>query len=132
MWALPAPEALKESPWSVLPPVMAIALALWARQVVIALFFGVWLGASMLAGDPFTGFFRVIDTNIRDAIADPEHVSILVFSILLGGMVGVMTRSGGTSGVVRKLEPLATNPKRAQLATWADRRMSSSVAWRRP
>ena len=119
MGLLPEPEALRVSWWSVLPPLIAIVLALWAKQVVISLFFGVWFGASMLAGDPLTGFLRVIDTNVRDAVADSDHVSILVFSLLLGGMVGVMTRSGGTEGVVRMLSPLATTPKRALLATWA-------------
>ena len=96
-WVLPSPEAAVESGWSLLPPALAIFLALWARQVVASLFLGIWLGATMLAGDPGRGFLRLVDTNLRDALADPDHVSILLFSMLLGGMVAVMSRSGGTA-----------------------------------
>lgn len=117
LW-LPPGEELKATVWSLLPPLLAIGLALWARQVVISLFLGVWLGATMLVGNPFWGFLRVIDTNIRLALADPDHVSILVFSVLLGGMVGVMSRSGGTAGIVQVLENLATTPRRTQIVTW--------------
>lgn len=117
-WVLPAPEAAHETAWSLLPPALAIFLALWARQVVASLFLGVWLGATMLAGDPGRGFLRLVDTNLREALADPDHVSILLFSMLLGGMVAVMSRSGGTAGVVKSLEPLATTARRSQIVTW--------------
>lgn len=114
----PPTEKLSATAWSLLPPLLAIGLALWARQVVISLFLGVWLGATMLAGNPFSGFLRVIDTNIRNSLVNSDHVSILVFSVLLGGMVGVMSRSGGTAGIVRVLEKLATTPRRTQVVTW--------------
>lgn len=117
-WLLPTPEGVVRTAWSLLPPALAILLALWARQVVASLFLGVWLGATMLAGDPGRGFLRLIDTFIRGALADSDHVSILLFSLLLGGMVAVMSRSGGTAGVVERLEPLATTPRRTQIVTW--------------
>ena len=117
-WLLPVPEAARGSAWSLLPPALAIFLALWARQVVASLFLGVWLGATMLAGNPGSGFLRLVDTNLREALTDPDHVSILLFSMLLGGMVAVMSRSGGTAGVVERLEPLATTPRRSQIVTW--------------
>lgn len=117
-WLLPVPENAHQTAWSLLPPALAIFLALWARQVVASLFLGVWLGTTMLAGDPGRGFLRVVDTNLRDALADPDHVSILIFSLLLGGMVAVMSRSGGTKGVVERLEPLATTARRSQIVTW--------------
>ena len=117
-WLLPVPEAARGTAWSLLPPALAIFLALWARQVVASLFLGVWLGATMLAGNPGSGFLRLVDTNLREALTDPDHVSILLFSMLLGGMVAVMSRSGGTAGVVERLEPLATTPRRSQIVTW--------------
>jgi len=105
--------------WSLLPPLVAISLALIFRDVVVSLFVGIWLGASLLAdGNVAAGFLRVIDTYARDALTDSDKMSIILFSMLLGGMVGVMSRSGGTHGVVKALEPLATTPRRAQLATW--------------
>jgi Na+/H+ antiporter NhaC len=104
---------------SVLPPLIAIALALIFREVVISLFLGVWLGAFFFAGlDPLRGTWRAIDHFIVPALADPDHAAILIFSLMLGGMVGVMGRSGGTRGIVEAVRPLATTPRRAQLATY--------------
>ncbi len=104
---------------SLLPPLVAILMALLVREVVTSLFVGVWLGALLYAGlDPFAAFLRTMDRFVVPALADPDHASIIVFSFLLGGMVGVMSRSGGTRGIVEAVRPIATTPRRAQLATY--------------
>ncbi len=104
---------------SLLPPLLAIALALVFKEVVVSLTLGVWLGAWFLAGlNPLSALWRTIDRFIVPALADPDHAAIVVFSLLLGGMVGVMSRSGGTRGIVKAVQPLATTPRRAQLATY--------------
>jgi Na+/H+ antiporter NhaC len=105
--------------FSILPPLMAIALALVFHEVVSSLFLGIWLGCVFLAGyNPFAAFFMTVDRYIMPALADTDHASIVVFSLLLGGMVGVMTRMGGTQAIVEAVTPLATSRRRAQLATW--------------
>jgi Na+/H+ antiporter NhaC len=105
--------------FSILPPLVAIALALIFKEVVISLFAGIWLGAFFVAGlNPFAALFRTIDTFITPALASVDHASIVIFSLLLGGMVGVMGRSGGTHGIVEAVAPLATNRRRGQLATY--------------
>jgi len=104
---------------SLLPPLVAILLAMLIREVVISLFLGVWLGAFIFAGlNPLAALWRSIDRFIVPALANSDHASILVFSLLLGGMVGIMGRSGGTQGIVDALRPLSGSPRRAQLATW--------------
>jgi Na+/H+ antiporter NhaC len=103
---------------SLLPPVLAILLALLFRQVVPALVAGVWLGASIVSGGPLTGALRTIDGYVIHALADADHVSIIVFSLMLGGMVGIMARAGGTVGLVEALRPYATNTRRGQVVTW--------------
>lgn len=104
---------------SLLPPLIAIGLALVFREVVVSLFFGVWLGALFYAGlDPLQATWRAIDHYIVPALANPDHAAILIFSLMLGGMVGVMGRSGGTRGIVEAVSPIATSPRRAQLATY--------------
>lgn len=111
--------AAKATWWSLVPPILAITLALAFKDVILSLFLGVWLGAAMLDGGSLAaGFLRVVDTHVRTALVDSDHISIILFSLLLGGMVGVMSRSGGTHGIVKLLEPLATTPARAQFATW--------------
>ncbi|MEJ2581328.1 MAG: Na+/H+ antiporter NhaC family protein, partial [Acidobacteriota bacterium] len=116
---LPGGEFAVNSWWSLLPPLVAIALVLAFHDVLIALLIAVWVGTTMLAGgNPLMGFLRLIDTNVRNALVDSDHMSIIIFSMLLGGMVGVISKNGGTLGVVRALEPFATTPRRTQVVTW--------------
>ncbi len=106
---------------SLLPPLLAIALALIFREVVTSLFLGVWLGAFFYTGlDPVAAVWRTIDRFAVPAVADLDggHPQIIVFSLLLGGMVGVIAKCGGTRGIVEAVRPLATTPRRAQLATY--------------
>ena len=104
---------------SILPPLLAIALALLFRHVLVALVLGVWLGAFLLSDlAPLASFARLLDTYIVHAIADPGHASILVFSLLLGGMLGLMTQSGGAKGLASWVGNDSTSRRRAQLTTW--------------
>lgn len=88
--------------WSLLPALLAIVLALLLREVVLALFGGIWLGAWMVYGsDPFSVFLRVVDTYLLNAYTDRDHMHIVLFSLLLGGMIGLITRAGGLKAIVR-------------------------------
>ncbi|MBD3289353.1 Na+/H+ antiporter NhaC family protein [candidate division KSB1 bacterium] len=105
---------------SLLPPIIAIVLALLFKQVLIALFSGIWLGAIFLNGyNPFIGFMRALDTFLIEALAEPSHAAIVTFSMTLGGMVGVISKAGGAQGIVEKLSRFANNRRGGQLATWA-------------
>jgi Na+/H+ antiporter NhaC len=104
---------------SLVPPVLAIGLALAFKDVLLSLFLGIFSGALILAGgNPATAFARSIDHFVRNALADADHAAILCFSLLLGGMVGVIAKSGGTQGVVARLAGFATSLRRGQVATW--------------
>lgn len=104
---------------SIIPPVLAIALALISKDVLISLFLGIFSGAFILASwDPFVAFARSVDQFVVPAVVDTGHASIIVFTVFLGGMVGVITKSGGTHGIVEYLKPYATSGRRGQLATW--------------
>ena len=104
---------------SIVPPLIAIALALIFKDVLVSLFVGVFSGALFLyAWNPFTAFARTIDHFIVPSLADPNNAAIIVFSMLLGGMVGIISKSGGTQGIVDRLSRFATDARRGQLATW--------------
>ena len=104
---------------SVVPPLIAIILALIFRDVLVALFVGIFVGAFTIHGfNPFAAFGRTIDTYIVPALADADRISIVVFTCLLGGMVGLITKSGGTHGIIELLAPYATTRRRGQVATW--------------
>jgi Na+/H+ antiporter NhaC len=104
---------------SLIPPLVAIGLALITREVVLSLFSGIWIGALMLVGfNPFDGTARSLDI-MTDALVNADHIAIIVFSMFLGGMVGVMSRGGGTQGIVDVLGKFADTRKKGQIFSWA-------------
>jgi Na+/H+ antiporter NhaC len=121
-------SVLKKIPlWiSILPPLIAILLALVFREVHIALFAGIWFGAFAADGlqwqNLFSSLFRIADKYMLQAIAPPDgdtgHVSIIVFSLLIGGMVAIISNNGGMQSVVQHVSRIATSGRRSQFATW--------------
>ena len=112
-------SAIDPSWVSILPPLVAIALALITRQAHLALFFGVWLGAVILNGGIISGLTTTLDTYIVESITDKGHASILVFTLAFGGLIGVISANGGMKGMVKMAARYATSNKRGQLATMA-------------
>ena len=107
--------------FSLAPPVLAILLALLFKEVITALLAGVWLGALAVAGyNPLSAMWRTIDLYAVSAIADVDggHTQIIVFSLLLGGLVGIVSRNGGTQGIVDAVSPFASTSRRGKIATW--------------
>lgn len=78
---------------SILPPLIAIILALIFKEVVFSLVSGIFIGGAVMGVYShgiqgfFTGFLRVIDTYILNALYNSDHISIIVFSIIIGGIV---------------------------------------------
>jgi Na+/H+ antiporter NhaC len=107
--------------FSLVPPLVAIFLAILLQEVIISLLIGIWLGALAVAGyNPLSALWRTIDTYAVPALGDVEggHTQIIIFSLLLGGMVGVIARNGGTQGIVDAVNPLANTSKRGKVATF--------------
>ena len=104
---------------ALLPPLIAIALALAFKDVLLSLFVGVFAGALILFDwNPVTALARSIDHFIAASLADADQAKIVIFTALLGGMVGLISKSGGTQGIVERLRVYATNSRRGQVATW--------------
>ncbi|MFB6272987.1 MAG: Na+/H+ antiporter NhaC family protein [Salinibacter sp.] len=106
---------------SILPPLLAIGMALVYRRVVPALFFGVWIGAIAAIGFTSWGLFKgLLDTlqvYVLGAVANNDHAAIILFSLMIGGMVGIISKNGGTRGIVDRLTGLASDSKRGQVVT---------------
>ena len=107
--------------WALAPPVLAITIAIFFRQVLPALFGGIWLGAWLIGGATLggiaTSFLDTFSTHVIGAVADADHASILSFTFMIGGMIGIITRNGGLDGVVVLLSKWASNNRRVQIAT---------------
>ncbi len=111
---------------SILPPLFAILIALLFREVYVALFLGIWLGSAIityyqgysLLSAIFFGLFSIIDVYILESLNDAGHLSIIVFSMLIGAMVTLISDNGGMKGVVNYLARFAKGPRSGQLVTW--------------
>ncbi len=107
---------------SLLPAFTAIAVALIIRSVVPALLLGIWLGATALhsfslrgAGVGLLDSFQVFVAN---AVADVDHAAIILFTMMIGGMVGIITRNGGMMSIVKMVVSRARTAIGAQVAAW--------------
>ena len=103
---------------SILPPLIAIALALITKEMLISLFSGVWVGVSiMFSYNPFSGFLRTLDSYIVDTVANTGHVTILLFTFGFGGLIGIVQKNGGLAGIVKIATRHANTRVRGQIAT---------------
>lgn len=110
---------------SLAPPLVAIILALIFKEVVVSLFFGIWSGAFIVGGlrldSPFRFFSSLFDTvqkYILNALADTDHLSVILFSLLIGGMVAIISKNGGMAGIVKVFSKYAHSAKNSQFITW--------------
>lgn len=84
--------------WSLLPPIVAIALALITKEVYSSLFIGIVLGGVFFAGPSLTGVMNhVVNDGFVASLADSYNVGILIFLVLLGTMVALMNKAGGSA-----------------------------------
>ena len=103
--------------FSLIPPLLAILLAFLTKRVLLSLFIGVYSGSLMLNGwNPVFAFMRTVDTEFVNTLADGWHAGILIFTITIGGMVGIVQKMGGTRAIAEALARRAKTPRGAQLA----------------
>ena len=115
------PEKIRVIPgWlSIIPPLLAILLALLFRQVILSLILGIYAGAVFIYDyNPINGFLRLLDVYIINAASDISHVQIIIFTLLFGGMIGIMSKSGGTRGIANVITKFARTRKSTLISAW--------------
>ncbi|MCB0479073.1 MAG: hypothetical protein KDC84_12970 [Crocinitomicaceae bacterium] len=116
----------KEVPlwFSILPPLIAILLALVFKEVIFSLLTGIFVGTAIIGfyanGFPgiFSGLFAIIDTYLVNSLANKDHISVILFSMLIGAIVAVISRNGGMQGVVNKIIRFSKTRKSGQLSAY--------------
>lgn len=109
---------------SIIPPILAIIIALVTKEVVSSLLLGVISGGAIIGiyqkgiTGIFSGLFRTIDHYIINALTDWGHCAVILFSILIGGMVTVISKNGGMQAIVNRIARKAKDPKSGQMATY--------------
>lgn len=108
---------MQEPNWmSVLPPLLAIFLAIVTRQVIISLSIGIWIGFCLLeAVNPVSGLGLAID-GVINVFSDAGDTRVLVFTLIIGGLIGTIEKVGGVRGFIHLLEnrQWVNNRQRAQ------------------
>ncbi len=105
---------------SLLPPILAIGLAVATRQVYLSLAGGIWLGWSILQGWNFaSGLAESVESAVR-VLGSPGDARVILFTLVMGALIATLGASGGVAGFVSWLERnrWVTNGRRAQLLAW--------------
>lgn len=116
-------EAAPDTPfymtfWALFPPVIAIALALITKEAYSSLFLGILAGGLLYSNFSFEGTLtHVLSDGIVAVLADPYNVGILVFLVVLGIMVMMMNKAGGSAAFGRWAKGHIKSRRGAQLAT---------------
>ena len=106
--------------WSLLPPVIAIGLALITKEVYSSLFVGIVIGGLLYSNFSFEGTLtHVFNDGIVSVLANAYNVGILVFLVILGIMVTMMNKAGGSAAFGRWASGHIKTRAGAQLATIA-------------
>ena len=127
--------------WSLVPPILTIILAVWTKEVILSLFIGVYLGCLMLTSwnplyslvklfqlicDPYGDSHDLVDPddiysgNAYDSgvFVNPENMQILILVTLLGGLIGLFVKTGGSQAFGDMLQNKIKTKTGAQLITW--------------
>lgn len=115
--------------WVLLPALSAIVLAIATRQVIPSLFIGTLVASMMLcriAPDHSGGVFSTVIDGAADAmavyvvgaVADADHAKVMLFTLMIGGMVGVVNASGGTRAMVEMVARRASTKRQGQCTVW--------------
>lgn len=104
--------------WGLIPPVLTITLAFITKDVMVSLFLGILSGTLIVAGgNPFVAILNLTDM-LADSLNDGWNIRILLFCALLGGLVGMLSRTGSARAFGRWAADKLHTPKSSLLMTW--------------
>ena len=106
--------------WALVPPIVAIVLALITKEVYSSLFIGILVGGLFYSGFSFEGTLtHIFNDGFVAVLSDAYNVGILVFLVILGAMVSLMNRAGGSAAFGHFAKEKIKTRAGAQLATVA-------------
>lgn len=111
-------KSVQKTFWALVPPIIAIVLALVTKEVYSSLFIGIVVGGLLYSGFSFPGTIKHVFTDgIVAQLTDAYNVGILIFLVILGIMVCLMNKSGGSAAFGRWAQKHIKTKKGAQFAT---------------
>ncbi len=113
-----SPSRYYNTPWALLPPVIAIALALLTKEVYSSLFVGILMGGLLYSNFSFEGtILHAFQDGIVGSLSDGYNVGILIFLVILGAIVCLMNKAGGSAAFGRWAQKNIKTRAGAQLSS---------------
>ena len=109
---------------TLLPPLIAIALAFITKETILSLFIGVFVGEFMLCCNDLNIISTIVNaflnlgSQVIACMADPWNAGIILQCLLIGGIIQLVTKMGGAKALADAFAKRANTPRKAQLFTW--------------
>ncbi|MGM0900369.1 MAG: Na+/H+ antiporter NhaC family protein [Bacillota bacterium] len=104
---------------SLIPPIVAVILAMITKNVIVSLFSGVFIGVLILAGgNPLEATMQTIETYIYPRLGDGYNTGVLVLLFFIGGFVALMENSGGGAALAQASIKYIKSRAKAQIGAW--------------
>ena len=104
---------------SILPPIIAVVLAIMTKNVIVSLFFGTYIGVLILVGGhPIEATTETIGNYFFPLAADGYNAAIIVLLFFIGGFVALMEKSGGGTALATNTIKFINTKAKAQLSAW--------------
>lgn len=98
------------------PPIVAIALALWSKQTIMSLFLAVWLGSTMMNGyNPLVGFAKIISDYMIPSLSG--NASLVVLVTISGGTIAMLRTTGAAEAFATRVTKVINTAKKGQIVT---------------
>lgn len=105
---------------SLLPPLLAIGLAIYTRQVYLSLAAGIWIGWTIILGwNPIAGLAGAVEATVT-TVTDPGNARVIMFTFAIGALIALVEANGGVRGFVRWVEERrwVDDGRKAQVLAW--------------
>ena len=104
---------------SIVPPILTIVVALYSKNVILALIVGVVSGSLIITGfNPFAAMLNAIEEQVLAEFSSGTQAQVLITMMVIGGFVKLLEESGGAKAFARRMTTIVSTRARAQLLAW--------------
>ncbi|MCH8303482.1 MAG: hypothetical protein IH912_12080, partial [Proteobacteria bacterium] len=104
---------------SVVPPLLTIVVAIYSRNVILALIIGILSGSMILTGyHPFNALLNAIEDQVLQEIASGTQVQVILAIMIIGGFVNMLEVSGGARAFAGTMTRIVSSGAKAQVLAW--------------
>lgn len=105
---------------SIVPPLLTIFVALYTKNVIVALIVGIFSGSLIIADfNPFNAMLDAIENQVLDEFTSGTQSQVLITMMVIGGFVKLLEISGGAKAFARRMLEIVSTRAKAQLLAWA-------------